>query len=215
MGTRDDKRSDRERSGPPAISRLGRSDDRRYRMLSRRAPSRDRLPRHRRQLPVAELIGLAIKAHGLTDAARQHCVFIFWDEMVGVRFATKIAPDSLAEGVLNVSASSSPWVHEMQFFKAKLIAQINAWADAQRVWLGPSPLVTDIRFALGSRKRELLVDPDYVRRLQQRQLRRLRPRDPAAPAGDAELLAIRAETSRIDDDELRATIENVRARWNL
>jgi predicted nucleic acid-binding Zn ribbon protein len=112
---------DREQRRPPAMSRLGRGDTRRYRVLTRggRSQAHDRYARQRRQLAVEELIGLLIKSRGLTDAMREQCVFIFWREIVGERFAEKTSPDSLLEGTLKVSAKTSSWVHEMQFFKAR------------------------------------------------------------------------------------------------
>jgi hypothetical protein len=103
----------------------------------------------------------------------------------------------------------------MQFLKANLIAQINKWVDANRVWLGPPPLVIDIRAELGMQRRERLVEPDHVRRLRARHLRRRRPSGVTPPVvSDAEREAIRIETSEIADAELRAVIESVRTKWN-
>ena len=159
-------------------------------------------------------MSLVIKSHGLGDAMREQCVFIFWREMAGERFADKTLPDSFSEGVLKVSAKSSTWVHEMQFYKTELMRQINAWVDAHRVWLGAPPLVTDIRFGLAMQKRQPLVDPEHVRRLRSRHVRRLRPRELPPVVSDGERAAILAETEAVEDEQLRATIERVRLRWN-
>jgi hypothetical protein len=214
----DDDHDDDERAGPPAVSRLGRSGERRYRTLSRPTrPSRDRTrPRRRRQLPVVELIARIIEHHGLTDAVRQRCVCLWWPEIAGERIAAKTFPVSFAGGVLHVSAISSSWVHELHFYKAELIEKINSWVDANRIWLGPAPLVLDMRFALAMRQRQPLVDQDQVRRLRLRHARRMRPRVEATPpiASDADRAAIRAETAMIADAELRALIEGVRLKWN-
>lgn len=211
----DDDNDDDGREGPPAVSRLGWLGDRRYRVLSR-ATGRYRYPRQRKQLPVEELIGQLIRHHGLTDEVRQRFVCLYWSEIAGERIASKTFPVSFADGVLRVSASSSPWVHEMQFFKTQLITQINSWIDANRVWLGPPPLVTDIRFVLGMRQREQLVDREHAHRLRLHRLRRVRARIDATPpvVSDADREAIRTETSKIVDSELRAVIESVRMKWN-
>jgi hypothetical protein len=64
-------------------------------------------------------------------------------------------------------------------------------------------------------QRERLVDPDQLRRLQLRHLRRLRTRDRLPPViSEADREAIRAETSLVEDEDLRATIELVRITWN-
>lgn len=199
---------------PPPVSRLNRPTGRRYRTLSR--TNARSAHRRRRRTPIAELIGELVASHGLTDEVRRQIVFVYWHEIAGERFAARTAPTAIVDGVLQASATSSAWVHEMQFYKAALIQRINAWAEAHRTWLGPGTLVTDIRFALGSVRREPYVDPDQVRRLFARQLRRLRPRPIAPPptVTDEERAAIEAETSCIVDDELRATIERVRTRWS-
>lgn len=161
-----------------------------------------------------ELIALLLTTHNVTAAVRQQCVYIFWREMVEARIADKTTPESISNGVLKISTTHSVWVQELRFFKAQMIEQINRWVEAQRVWLGPQPLVSDIRITLGT-QREPLVDPDHLRRLRQRHARRLRSRSMVPPvASDSDQQAIRAETSAVEDDDLRAAIENVRLRWN-
>lgn len=215
----DDDNEAAEREPPPAVSRLGRAGERRYRVLNRatsRYRNRGRFQRLRKQLPIAELIGRLIEHHGLTDEVRQRAVCLYWPEIVGERIASKTFPVSFADGVLQVSASNSPWVHELHFFKAGLIEAINNWVDANRIWLGPPPLVLGMRFALEMKQREPLVDRDHVRRLRRYHAWRVRPRSEATPpvASAAERDAIRVETSAVGDPELRALIEGVRLKWN-
>jgi hypothetical protein len=202
-------------NAPPSVSRIGRGRPRPYRTVTR-SRTRDRFRRQRRQLPIAELIGVLIRHHGLTDECRQRFVCLYWDEIAGARLAPKTWPISFSERVLHVAAVSSSWVHELQFHKTTLIAQINAWVDANRVWLGPPPLVADLRFELGQKQRIPIVDREHVRRLRVRHLRRLwRPPVIVPPiASEEERQAIRAETSRVADVELRALIESVRIKWN-
>jgi hypothetical protein len=163
------------------------------------------------------LIGVLIRHHGLTDECRQRFVCLYWDEIAGERIAPKTWPVSFSEGVLHVEADTSSWVHELQFHKAKLIAQIHTWVNANRVWLGPPPLVNDIRFELGMRRqRTPIVEREYANRLRSRHVRRLRrPLENVPPsASEADREAIRAETSTIIDAELRSVIECVRVKWN-
>lgn len=202
----------------PPISRIDRAGPRGYRVLTRTSyRNRERITRQRKQRPVAELLGMVIREHRLTEAVRERIVCLYWPEIAGERIAAKTFPRSLVDGVLHVSAISSVWVQEMQFYKARLIADINSSVEANREWLGPPPLVTDIRCALGMQRREQLVDPEYARTLRERHIRRTRPvRDAAPPStvSDTERAAICAETCAIVDDGLRAVIESVRLKWN-
>ena len=177
---------------------------------------RERHRRHRTQRSIEQLIGGLIRVYGLTDAVREQCVHMFWREIVDERIATKTVPDAVSRGVLKVFAQSSAWVHELQFYKAQIIGQINDWIDERRLWLDSSPLVSDIRFTFGV-PRARLVDPDHLRGLQQRHLRRLRPRmvvTPPATISESDREAILAETQAVDDEGLRAIIEGLRMKWN-
>ncbi|MDX2089760.1 MAG: DUF721 domain-containing protein [Kofleriaceae bacterium] len=202
---------------PPLLSRLTRSGGRTYRALTRAIP-RDghRYPRPRKQVRITELLGWVVKHHGLTDEARHQFVCLFWDEIAGERIAAKTYPVAFADSVLQVSAGSSSWVHEMQFHKTKLIVQINNWIDANRVWLGPPPLVTDIRCVLAQKHRAPIVEREQARTLRLQHAERTRPLAALTPppSSEAERIAIQAETVVIDDPEVRALVESVRVKWN-
>jgi predicted nucleic acid-binding Zn ribbon protein len=204
---------------PPAVSRLERPGTRGYRVLQRaggRPRTRDRFERQRKQRRIAELLRVTIERHGLTDEVRQRFVCLHWDEIAGKRFASKTEPVAFSDGVLAIAVVSSAWVQEMQFFKARLVASINGWVDANRAWLGPPPLVTDLRFQLGQTRRQRLVDPEHAHRLRMRHLERLRPVREVVPplASSADRDAILHDTSTVADAELRALIESVRLKWN-
>lgn len=215
----DDVDRGQPRRAPPGASRLDLRDARPAyrRALGRgrtRHQNRARYPRHRRVLPIEELIGLVIKLRGLTDGIREQCVSIAWREMVGERIANNTSPGTISRGVLTVWTWHSVWMHELRFSRAELIEQINRWTDARRAWLGSRPFVSSIRFALGT-AREPVVDPDDLHRLRGRYRRRLRSEgEPPPPPSNVERQAILAETSVVEDDELRAIIERVRTHWN-
>lgn len=203
------------RKGPPAVSRLTRPGERRFRTTTRYR-GRDRFVRSGKQLPIGDLIGQVIRRYGLTDEVRQHFVCLHWFEIAGERFAARTFPTSFAKGVMEVSVVSSSWVQEMRFFKDQLITSIHQWIDANRIWLGPPPLVSDIRFVLGTPRRAALVDREHVRRLRAYHARRIAPRPRVVPpiASDIDRAAICAETSAVPDPEVRAAIETVRLKWN-
>jgi Dna[CI] antecedent, DciA len=158
---------------------------------------------------------MLINHYGLSDDVRQIAVCLFWPEIVGARFASRTTPLSFTKGVLEVSAASSPWVQEMRFFTTTIIALIHAWIDANQVWLGPPPLVKDIRFGLGTRRQHSLVDPADAQRLRLRGLPTVSACNMPPPTlSDANRDAIRAEASAIADPELRAEIESLRLKWD-
>lgn len=162
---------------------------------------------------MASLLATVIRNRGLAEEVRQRVVGTHWDEIAGAKFAA-CTPESFSDGVLRVSVKSSTLVQEMQFYKAEVIATINAWVHAHRSWLGPAPLVTDLRVALRTPRREPFVDPEHVRRI--RLLRRSRTAPAPAPpiTSQADREAILRETATVADAELRALIEGVRVRWN-
>jgi hypothetical protein len=220
---RDDGSLDAEHREPTASSPgpIGREQPARHGVRGRggtgrsggRFKTRERYRRHRGQLRVEELIGHLLRIHGLTDLVREQCIYIYWREMITERIAERTCPDALSSGVLKVWASNSTWMHELQFYKAQMIEQINGWIDAHRVWLGPPPLVTDLRFTLGT-PREPIVDPDQLRRLRAGHRRRLRPPAALPQLSSADRQAICAEASVIEDTELRSMVERVRMKWN-
>lgn len=207
----EDDGDDGGRKPPPRFSRLGPPGGRRSRVLYR-----DRYQRLREQAHLPDLIGRVLKRRGYTEEARKQAVGLYWHEIADERIASRTQPDALVRGVLQVSASSSSWVHEMQFYKTRLIAQINGFIDDNRAWLGPPPLVKDIRCGLGSRQRQPVVDPDQANRLRMDHLQRVRPRRVATPptVTDADREEICKATSTIDDPELRDMIESVRLKHN-
>jgi hypothetical protein len=205
----DDDQPDRS---PPVVSRIGRTTHRAYRSLSRG----ERFQRARKRLPIDQLIGALIERRGLTDEVRQRVVSLYWLEIAGARIASKTFPVSLFEGQLRVSATTSQWVQEMQFVKTNLVRDINRWIDANRVWLGPPPLVTEIRIELASRHRELMVEREHAERLRSERAQRTQARPAKTPvsASPEQRDAILAETSTVADADLRALIESVRVKWS-
>jgi len=210
MGEEEDERRDHQPAAPgiAEASVATPPDTADARELPRRRGSRrrERHPRHRKQLHVVELVRLLLKIHKLTDIVREHSVYVFWDEMVDEQIAKNTSPDSLCKGVLRVSAKNSVWAHEARFYSAQTITQINKW-------VGGPPLVSDIRFSLGTQRKA--VDHDQLlQKFRRAQQQRQQSQKPPPLVSQADQEAIRAETRVIEDDELRATIERVRVTWN-
>lgn len=177
---------------------------------------RERYHRQWHPRPIVELVGESIARHGLTDEVRLRAVCLSWREIAGDRVGAVTFPLALVEGVLHVATGSSSWVQEMRYHAERLVTRINGWIDENRVWLGPPPLVAEIRCSLERGRRDGVVDREHVDRLRARHLRRMRrPSEVTAPvASAADHAAILAETCTIVDAELRAAIERVRLKWN-
>ncbi len=202
---------DSERPSLQPESRLIRRFDRANRTLYRtrsRAPRRERYPRQRKEITIEQLLGRLIADHGLTAAVRERCVLVFWREIAGARIGDRTQPMTITNGVLKLATKTSVLVHELQFFKKKLVEDINAWILANQVWLGAAPIVTEIRVTIGTVKPS---ETASLGRQQQRHLQRLRPQIEISDADCSEILVA---TSAVEDPELRAMIERVRLDWN-
>jgi hypothetical protein len=174
----------------------------------RRGQRHQRHRPHKQELHVAKLIEQVIRLHKLTEVVREHRVYVFWNEMVEAKVATNMFPASLSKGVLQVHVRSSVWVHESRFFRESMIAAINRH-------VGSPPLLSEIRFSLGTPQRGERVDHDLLpRRHREEATRRLPPCEPPTSVSQADRDAIRAQTSVVEDDDLRAVIEGVRLAWN-
>lgn len=174
-------------------------------------PTAGRFPRTEHVASVAALVARVIENRGLVEVVRHHRVLIEWKELVGERIARATAPDSLSKGVLGVWVRTSSWIHELQFSRDAMIAQINEG-------IGGRPLVTDIRFHHGGKDLLRVADREaHLRALEETRARRHAappPRLEPTPADAAALAQIHADTAAVEDDELREAIARVRARWD-
>jgi len=159
--------------------------------------------RHRR---AAELIGNLLSGHGVERELREHRLLTHWARVVGDRVAARSTPDGLSKGVLWVRVANSAWLHELSFLRDEVIARANGLC-------GDPPLVTDVKFHLGPRRRpdadDALAPTMRIRRV------RVRQRPLPAPATGQRLADIECEASQIEDDELRAIIVEARRKLNL
>ncbi len=137
---------------------------------------------------------------------REHRLLTHWVDVVGERVAARSAPDGLSKGVLWVRVANSSWLHELSFLREDVIRRTNQL-------LGDPPLVTEVKFHLDPRTNpdadDALAPTARIRR------RHARPRMLPSPASGERLARIEREAARIEDDELRAIIVDVRRRLDL
>ena len=152
----------------------------------------------------AEALAGVLNRYGAAREIREHRILIHWQKIVGPRVAAHTTPDALNKGVLWVRVDSSPWMHQLSFLKADILAKANELCGEE--------LVSDIRFHLGRAKNAgngALSSAARIRRPA------LKPRSLPPPAAGRALRAIEDEASSIEDEELRLAIIEVRKRLNL
>jgi predicted nucleic acid-binding Zn ribbon protein len=64
-----------------------------------------------------------------------------WAGVVGDAVAANTRPQAIKGRILLVYVSSSVWVHQLQFLRAEMIANINQFLDSERIG--------DIKFKIG------------------------------------------------------------------
>lgn len=156
--------------------------------------------------PASDLVRALLDRHGIARELREHRILARWRELVGPTLSDRTWPDGLERGLLWVRVKNSSWLHQLSFLREDLIARL------QRE-LGDPPIVTDIRFHVGARGRvaedDALAPTLRIRRAPARE------RQPPPPPSHERQAQIRGEADRIEDEELRSIVLDVRMRWNL
>lgn len=91
---------------------------------------------------ISNIIDDVIKQYRCEPDFALKAVWRLWDETVGETIAQNARPAAFKGKLLIVHASSSAWIHQLQFLKSDLISKLNAA-------LG-KVLVEDIKFKIGS-----------------------------------------------------------------
>lgn len=93
---------------------------------------------------ISNIIDDVIKQYRCEPDFDLKAVWRLWDETVGETIAQNARPAAFKGKLLIVHASSSAWIHQLQFLKSDLISKLNAA-------LG-KVLVEDIKFKIGTLK---------------------------------------------------------------
>jgi hypothetical protein len=154
----------------------------------------------------ADVLTHLLDNHGIARELREHRILARWRELVGEALASRTWPDGLERGVLWVRVKNSSWLHQLSFLRDELVVRLNQE-------LGDPPLVREIRFHVGARHR--VADDDALAPTLKIRRPPARMRQPPPPPSPQRLASIRAEANRIDDEELRDIVLDVRRRWDL
>ena len=90
---------------------------------------------------IRKIIDGVLKRYSSEPGSTLNAVWQLWDEAVGGTIAQNARPAAIKGGLLIVHVSSSTWIHQLQFLKNDVIAQLNSA-------LG-KPLIEQIKFKIG------------------------------------------------------------------
>ncbi len=90
---------------------------------------------------IGSIIGNVLKEYMPESAGELTRVWQIWDDAVGEIIAANAQPIAIKRDLLLVHATSSTWIHQLQFLKADIISKLNAA-------LG-KPMISEIKFKIG------------------------------------------------------------------
>ena len=90
---------------------------------------------------ISSIIGDVLKEFVPESAGELTRVWQLWDDAVGEAIAANAQPVAFKGDLLLVHATSSTWIHQLQFLKADIISKLNAA-------LG-KPMIAEIKFKIG------------------------------------------------------------------
>jgi hypothetical protein len=163
---------------------------------------RDKFDRAKGMVAVRDLIHNVVSYYRLNADIRQEQLFAEWSSFVGDKIGARTRPDTIVDRTLIVEVATSAWLHELRLIRPKIVSDL---LDK----LGLPRFFDDIRFVLAGERRS-------SRRPQvKRPTPRKKPEPPpvaATPATGEDLRQILDDTSKIEDEELRAIVSRVRVK---
>ncbi|HUS28377.1 MAG TPA: DUF721 domain-containing protein [Kofleriaceae bacterium] len=162
---------------------------------------RDKFDRAKGMVAVRDLIKNVVNYYRLNADIRQEMLFAEWSSFVGDRIGARTRPDTIIDRTLIVEVATSAWLHELRLIRPKIVSDM---LDK----LGLPRFFDDIRFVLAGERRRR--GPE-VRRPAPRKKAEAAP-PPPMPAVGEDLRKILDDTSKIEDEELRALVSRVRVK---
>jgi hypothetical protein len=161
---------------------------------------RDKFDRMKGMVPVRDLVNNVVNYYRLNADIRQEQLFAEWSSFVGERIGARTRPDTIVDRTLIVEVATSAWLHELRLIRPKIVSDM---LDK----LGLPRFFDDIRFVLAGERRSR---GPQVKRPAPRKKPEAPP--PAMPATGEHLREILDDTSKVEDEELRAIISRVRVK---
>lgn len=83
--------------------------------------------------PLASLLRSGFAATGLGERLKDLAIWQRWEQVVGPAIARRAKPLRLSGGVLTVVVGSAPWMQQLSFMKADLLAKLNSSLGEERI----------------------------------------------------------------------------------
>jgi predicted nucleic acid-binding Zn ribbon protein len=90
---------------------------------------------------IGSIIGNVLREFMPESAGELTRVWQIWDDAVGETIAANAQPVAFKGDVLLVHATSSTWIHQLQFLKADMITKLNAAVG--------KAVISEIKFKIG------------------------------------------------------------------
>lgn len=90
---------------------------------------------------VGNIIGDIMRNYRRPQDADMLRIWEIWEQTVGMDIARNARPSAFKGDLLVVNVASSPWLQQIRYMKAEIIANVNAALDVA--------LIRDIRFKIG------------------------------------------------------------------
>lgn len=90
---------------------------------------------------ISDILSKALSKYRPPQQTEITQIWEIWDLAVGTSISQNAKPDTFNNGQLQVTVSSSVWIHQLKFLEKDMIANLNTG-------LG-TPLITHLRFKIG------------------------------------------------------------------
>lgn len=144
-------------------------------------------PKMKRPAVVGDLLAGALQGSPAARLLKEGTIWQLWDDTVGPQIAKRARPSAIRNGVLTVVVSSAPWLQQLNFMKAEILASLNRAIGEE--------MVKDIYLKAGS-LREAVSTPVDQPRTKRRVTQEEKTRIEEATAG-------------LDDPELRKALSSL------
>lgn len=90
---------------------------------------------------ISDILATALSKYSPPQKTEITQIWDIWDIALGSPIAQNAKPDTFKNGHLQVTVSSSVWIHQLKFLEKEMIANLNASLN--------TPLITHLRFKIG------------------------------------------------------------------
>nr|WP_320191852.1 DUF721 domain-containing protein [uncultured Desulfobacter sp.] len=90
---------------------------------------------------ISDILAKALPKYSPPQETQISQIWDIWDSALGSSIAQNAKPCAFKNGLLQVTVSSSAWIHQLKFLEKEMVANLNAKLN--------TPLITHLRFKIG------------------------------------------------------------------